>query len=773
MDLKSSHTKGKTRKVNKVSILLSLIFILFIFWLLSSQLRCVRRDKLVWLKMNVVGQDSLSKVLLSPTELPARSQTKLTFEILPEQNFSIGANLLLNIPWAFAMSTKSWTQPQAFDSSIAGFVTVSASNPETEFSVVIYRDDYNYRISITFEASPPVVGDTIRVNYGDTTLSVKGAAFSHVNSAIYDFNLYIDREDKNEFLEYYPIPKVKVTSRRAKWMLITLPSLSKEGERLTAKFVALDEYNNRDYNFAGSVMLSCSNGCDLSRELNFGKQDSGRVELSISPTLGIHQLTAMFSGGIKSRSNPFKVIEAEPEYRLYWGDLQNHSDFSDGSGNVKDFYNYARYVANLDIVALTDHDHVNRTHFLRPEIWEKLKSAVINYYDEGEFVTFLGWEWTKDNEGHKHILYPDIVGMPYPYTSYPTANDLWNALDGKPALTIPHHVAWKRRKVDWTRRNDQYQRVVEIFSQHGANEYYKNPLDHAKENDRADGYYVRDALAMGHKLGILASSDGHFGYPGNGWMMGHTSLDSTSRATGLVGVYSKTLSRKSVFDAIVSRRVFGTTDHRTILSFKVNGEWMGSEIQSKKPPLLSGAVNSHTPIKSVEIIKFDGRNYSTLPVHLGGRARDLEFSLVDSSYYRSSFYYLRVTSEGNVNDRFAWSSPVWVNKPPIADADSIPIEYSYSLSTDMLPYSKSGILSYELFNSKESAEILLFINGIYLSTLNNTVMQEWSGVRQVEIPKYLMSDTILVRFENSENMINNTDYDWGTRNVSLKTMSIN
>ena len=761
----------KTLKINKIHILLSLIFLLTVFWLLWSQLPTVRRDKLVWLKLNVVGKDSVTKVLFSPTELPARSHTTLVFNILPKERFSAGARIVLYLPWAFAMSMKSWTQPQSGDSSIAGFVTVSSNNPETEISTVIYRDAYNYRISIRFGVSSPEIGDTIRVIYGDTTLSNSGSVLSHVNAANYNFNIFIDRENKNEYLEIYPIPKLKITSRRAKWMLITLPSLSKKGESLTAKFVALDEYNNRDYDFAGTVKLSCSDGCNLSRDLSFGKQDSGRVELLISPIPGIHQLSADFSGGRVSKSNPFKVIKTEPEYRLYWGDLQNHSDLSDGSGSIKEFYDYARYVANLDIVALTDHDHGYRTRYLRPEIWDMIKSAVVNHYDEDEFVTFLGWEWTKDDEGHKHILYPDIEGTPFSYKLFPTAFDLWDALDGKPALTIPHHVAWERRKVDWTRRNDLYQRVVEIFSQHGANEYYNNPLDHVNEKDRAEGHYVRDALAMGHKLGILASGDGHFGYPGNGWMIGPTSLDSTSRATGLAGIYSKELTRKAIFDAIISRRVYGTTDHRTIVSFKVNGEWMGSEIQSEEPPIISGYVNSHTPIKSIEIIKFDGKNYTSTAVKLGERSNDFEFNLVDSSYIRSSFYYLRVTSEGNVNDRFAWSSPVWVNKPPVAETDSIPHEYNYAFPTDIIPYTKSGTLSYEAFNSGDSSEILLFVNGIYLSSISESIGNNWSNAVKVEIPNYLMGETVLVRFEINRNLISDSNFDLGIRNVSLKTES--
>ena len=200
---------------------------------------------------------------------------------------------------------------------------------------------------------------------------------------------------------------------------------------------------------------------------------------------------------------------------------------------------------------------------------------------------------------------------------------------------------------------------------------------------------------------------------------------------------------------------------------------MGSEIQSEEPPIISGFVNSHTLIKSIEIIKFNGMIYSSLPVKLGERVNDFEFTVVDSSFIRSSFYYLRVTSEGNINDRFAWSSPVWVNKPPVADTDSFHDEFNYAFPTKIVPYTKPGSLSYEAFSERDSSEISVFVNGIYLSSLSESIGTDWSELTHIEIPNYLMGDTILVRFEHNENLITDSNYDWGIRNVSLKIVGDN
>ncbi|MFC1535724.1 T9SS type A sorting domain-containing protein [Candidatus Neomarinimicrobiota bacterium] len=160
----------------------------------------------------------------------------------------------------------------------------------------------------------------------------------------------------------------------------------------------------------------------------------------------------------------------------------------------------------------------------------------------------------------------------------------------------------------------------------------------------------------------MASSDGHYGYPGHGWVWGFTALDSTSRGTGLTGIYAEELTREAIFDALEARRVFATTDHRTILDFRINGARMGSEISSDSIPVIQGSVFSLTPIDTVELVKYDDRGYRIEQLIADHSTRRYEFSMVDTLFDRDSFYYLRVVSEGNLNNRFAWSSPIWVNK---------------------------------------------------------------------------------------------------------------
>ena len=68
---------------------------------------------------------------------------------------------------------------------------------------------------------------------------------------------------------------------------------------------------------------------------------------------------------------------------------------------------YARDVAALDVVALTDHDHWGSL-FLdeHPELWERIQRAHgATSTSPGRFVTVLGYEWTNWIYGHRHVLY--------------------------------------------------------------------------------------------------------------------------------------------------------------------------------------------------------------------------------------------------------------------------------------------------------------------------------------------------------------------------------
>jgi hypothetical protein len=215
-------------------------------------------------------------------------------------------------------------------------------------------------------------------------------------------------------------------------------------------------------------------------------------------------------------------------------------------------------------------------------------------------------------------------------------------------MTNAHHVGGGPVPIDWSIPPGSKEFLVEICSIHGSSEYYgcEAGIYHPKE-----GHFVRDALSLGYKLGILASGDTHDGHPGQ------RSLNAP--VTGLMGVYATELTRDAIWDALRKRQVYGTSGPKIILNFRVGDSPMGSEINWQKSmgalPLVLRTVCCDD-IHRVEIIRNGIPIFLETGEKIGGVFAI--FLIEDPEPPEgTSWYYARIIQEdGNM----AWSSPVWV-----------------------------------------------------------------------------------------------------------------
>lgn len=89
---------------------------------------------------------------------------------------------------------------------------------------------------------------------------------------------------------------------------------------------------------------------------------------------------------------PAKIVG--DEYNVYYGNLHAHTSLSDGSGKPSNAYSYARDVAGLDFLGISDHDYYPDE--LKEKEWGSITKAADEYNDDGNFVAFPGFEWTSD-----------------------------------------------------------------------------------------------------------------------------------------------------------------------------------------------------------------------------------------------------------------------------------------------------------------------------------------------------------------------------------------
>ena len=283
---------------------------------------------------------------------------------------------------------------------------------------------------------------------------------------------------------------------------------------------------------------------------------------------------------------------------LYFGDIHGQSGLSDGMGEVDQYYHRAQDKAKLDFTALTDHDCY--PDWTTQSEWEMLRTNCRLMNKDGELACLLAYEWTpneyKYDYGHKNVYYRGDEGEIFRSGDKGgmTPTDLYNSIRAYKALCIPHHPAadWGMvsAATDWNFHDPEVQRAVEIYSRHAPFEDFPSRSKFTKNIKKMEYCSVQDALARGYRLGFTAGSDSHqteHGVEG-----------------GIVAAFVPSLKREHVWDALYNRLTYGTTGARILVSLKINGAPMGSEVKTlgDAPVTIEGSVLG-TDTVTVELLR--------------------------------------------------------------------------------------------------------------------------------------------------------------------------
>jgi hypothetical protein len=443
-------------------------------------------------------------------------------------------------------------------------------------------------------------------------------------------------------------PAVDVGPGPATRLVVTVPSVAEAGESVSVTVAALDRVGNAAAGFTGVVEFpDLPAGLTLSPRVAIEDGDLGRASVPFRAERdGVYRIRASAAAGVHGESNPMSVGQAP--WRIFWADLQVHSNISDGTGTPADLYRYAREVAGLDVAAVTDHDHWG-TPFLdrSPEIWEQLREEARRFHEPGRFLTFLGYEWTSWLHGHRHVLYHgdegEVLSSLDPPTDTPTG--LWDGLRSARAFTIAHHQAGDPIATDWSVPPDpELEPVTEIVSVHGSSEASDSP---SRVAGAIPGNYVRDALDRGYRLGFVGSGDGHDGHPG----LAHLG----ARTGGLTAILALDLTREKVIEALRARRVYATSGPRILLWASLGGHDPGSVVRLPSGsglPLHIHVIGT-APIERVDVVRS-----GEVVESIAGAGPVLEESRTLHGLRSGEYVYVRIVQR---NGGLAWCSPFFVD----------------------------------------------------------------------------------------------------------------
>ena len=295
-------------------------------------------------------------------------------------------------------------------------------------------------------------------------------------------------------------------------------------------------------------------------------------------------------------------------------------------------------------MALTDHGHFD---------WTANIKAVQDYHQPGEYVTILAQE-AGAGPDHMNIYYrrDNTEHLSQWQTDYRRFLD-WvkHQFNGNghehemEAMVAPHHFAYDRGDPDYPfgAWDDEVARFVEVYSSHGTSEYPGNPrpLAHSSSDSRK---YMQNALDQGLRFGVIAASDNHDSHPGRSVWGRYPG--------GLAGIWASELTREAVWQALYRYRTYGTSLDRIYVEFRIDGNFMGSEIQTDQPVAISAYVIGKSDNVTVELLR-NSQVIHTEKTDTGF----VELDITDQHDSGSAYYYLRITQD---NGERAWSSPIWV-----------------------------------------------------------------------------------------------------------------
>lgn len=328
-----------------------------------------------------------------------------------------------------------------------------------------------------------------------------------------------------------------------------------------------------------------------------GRRMSRRRWLSRSAAVGAAGWLA--AGSQRATARPTSA----GDYHVYFGDLHNHNSVGYARGSLGRTFDIAQ--SHLDFFAFTPHGYWHDIGHYENNIeqkwldgfevtkrrWPEVLAMVREYDKPGVFVPIAGFEWHSTSLGDYHIIFP---GLEAEYIRFDDLRRFQQFAKRRRALLIPHHPAnrlgHRGANLKWLDR--EVSPVIEIFSEWGNAEHDRAPSPYIRHTE--GGRWTRNTLhhflAEGYRLGVVASTDDHLGYPG-------------AYREGLAAVLAPELTREAIFDALRNRRTYAVTGDRIELDFRLNGHRMGRELPYARRRTLAVRVAGWDQVDRVEILK--------------------------------------------------------------------------------------------------------------------------------------------------------------------------
>jgi hypothetical protein len=349
--------------------------------------------------------------------------------------------------------------------------------------------------------------------------------------------------------------------------------------------------------------------------------------------LGIFSTRVRFLAAAAAFAISIGVCGSAGAYHIYYANLHSHTSYSDGIGTPAEAYAYAREVAEIQVLGLTDH-----TSQLSATEWTDEQNAANANTQDGVFVALYAQEFGNLNDfGHLGI-YDSIYRNP---NNTENLLGTYQFMKDMGAIGNFNHPSWGTNFDNLAFYPAYVEQMVGCEVRNGFRSGNYEPQ------------YIQ-ALQNGWHVGPLGNQDNHEGQ----W--GDQGNPNQNGAIYLTGVLADTLTKQAILSAFRARRFYAMEirppSDRLELSFTANGAPMGSTITSSAYLALAGSARGLSPASLFNRADlFEDGVIVDYRILLGNSVTwQFDRHLMNGE---SHYYFVRARQ---VDGDYAWSAPIWV-----------------------------------------------------------------------------------------------------------------
>lgn len=470
--------------------------------------------------------------------------------------------------------------------------------------------------------------DTITIRFGDRRFGSPGIRLQSYCESRFEFRVFADAIATYDYVALPESPSIAIVPGPGVNWRAVLPTAVRAGTRFRLAVKADDRWGNPSNLVARTLTLRPSRRiAGLTETLAFEEGRFSAIADGLScETPGDVLIDVLDeTGALLCRSNPLRILAPDAALVHFWGDTHGQSDETLGTNSAREYFEFGRDKAFLDVIG-----HQGNDFQITGAFWRELNELTRAFDVPGRFVCIPGYEWSANtavggdrnvhfrHEGEtihrsSHAQVFDGQDRSDEANDAHTAHDLFARLAGKDCVVVAHVGG---RYADITFAHDgRLETAVEVHSAWGTFDWI-----------------VSDAFEKGYRVGIVANSDGHKGRPGACYP-GASFFGSYG---GLTCFLAPRLDRDAIFEAMRRRHHFATTGNRMLLDVTVT---TSSEARRylRDPDVFENAASEPTRRLMMGDIAQVYDDEATIEVDITGSAPIERVELVDGTCILETF----------------------------------------------------------------------------------------------------------------------------------------